>query len=482
MLQPAINNTFIKRRYQEVRRSYSINYDKLLEYPITIIYGNAGTGKTFQLSKYYKKNTKKSLYISFFEFEKIREENIDKNIDVVILDSLDQLHIKYLKKDFDSILIEFIKKCKEINPEIKFIFSSRTHLVGEISENLALEFGYINTLDISYNFSHQEFKNVITHNVSVILGEPASGKTFQLKNYSKNNPNTHLVELVTIKYENEIKNTTEIVLLDSIDEALINHKSFKTLNAELINYIKACKKINPKVKFVISCRALEWKEYFAKALENIENDMKIYNIIALDIEDINQLLIAKKIFQEEFWEFIKENQIEAFLKNIMVLFHIVNKFTVYRSSSFSYIDIYKDIIKEHISKKGEDREDIIWDDPIDKYILIASSLATYMILNRVQYLELDNLPILADELYQINSFPVIASDIKKVLSTTLFETKGHRIDFYHKSIKEYLTANFIYKKNLDMIEVKALFSHNLRFYEEFEEIIIYLTNLNSNLF
>lgn len=43
-------------------------------------------------------------------------------------------------------------------------------------------------------------------------------------------------------------------------------------------------------------------------------------------------------------------------------------------------------------------------------------------------------------------------------------------------------AYFINEKELDIKTIKELFSHELRFYEEFEEVIIYLTNLNSDLF
>ncbi len=462
---------------------HTLNFDKLLQNHITILWGNPGIGKTFQLKNYHQKHKNKSLYIHFTDFATKIKENLDVSIDVVLLDSLDELLGQYSQEDIAGMLIKYIQKCTKINTKIKFIFSSRAGSYITIAKELALRFNDLHIIEFpSYNPSKQTFENIINHRISVIIGEPASGKTFQLREYAKDNQKSYFVELVTIEDEIEIQKNIDIVLLDSIDEALIDYSNFKKLNSKLVKYINLCRSVNPQVKFVISCRALEWKEYFAQALENIDDDMKIYDILPLDEKDVNELLTNRKISQEEFWEFIKENHIEALLKNIMVLFHIVNKFTVYKKSSLSYIDIYKDIIKEHISKKGEDREDIIWDDPIDKYILIASSLASYMILNRVQYIELDHLPILADELYQINSVPVIASDIKKVLSTTLFERKGDRVDFYHKSIKEYLTANFVYQKNLDMVEVKDLFSHNLRFYEEFEEIIIYLTNLSSVFF
>jgi DNA transposition AAA+ family ATPase len=98
------------------------------------------------------------------------------------------------------------------------------------------------------NFIPRKFKNIETNeivdfeavvkssNISVILGEPASGKTFQLKNYKENNENSEIFLLKLLsKYEN-IKNN-DIILLDSIDEALLKNKDDDELILDLTTFV-----------------------------------------------------------------------------------------------------------------------------------------------------------------------------------------------------------------------------------------------------
>ena len=46
-------NIFIPRNYSIVEGEYSLDFDILLKKLITIISGDAGVGKTYQLKKYY---------------------------------------------------------------------------------------------------------------------------------------------------------------------------------------------------------------------------------------------------------------------------------------------------------------------------------------------------------------------------------------------------------------------------------------------
>jgi len=86
----------------------------------------------------------------------------------------------------------------------------------------------------NYTISFNEIIN--NSNISVILGEPASGKTFQLKNYKENNENSEIFLLKLLsKYEN-IKNN-DIILLDSIDEALLKNKDDDELILDLTTFV-----------------------------------------------------------------------------------------------------------------------------------------------------------------------------------------------------------------------------------------------------
>lgn len=329
------------------------------------------------------------------------------------------------------------------------------------------------------------FDSLLNNNISVILGEPASGKTHQLKQFEKeNSDDAHFVELVNIESENNLESiqNKKYILLDSIDEALrVNNINSKQLQKKLTTYIQECQKINPEIKFVITCRQFEWREYFNDELKKLDKELIVYQILDLEKDDIDELLKRNKINQDEFWKYISDNFLDSLLKNILIVKSIIKNYNEYKTKAITYIDIYIDIIKQQLSIKGKNRDDTLSKD-LAKDINISSSLATYMILNRKATISIDNLSVLADELYKIDNKSISFDELNVVLSTALFKTSSKEFDFSHTSIKEFLMAYFINEKKLDIKTIKELFSHELRFYEEFEEVIIYLTNLNSDLF
>jgi hypothetical protein len=340
------------------------------------------------------------------------------------------------------------------------------------------------------SFIPRKFKNIETNeivdfeavvkssDISVILGEPASGKTYQLKEYEKNSDSNYFIELINIEDEDEVEvEDIYCILLDSIDEALTDYKSPKKLQSKLSKFIKKAKKVNPNIKFVITCRYLEWKKYFEKKLKELNKSLNVYEIVALSNKEINNLL--KEEDREDFWNFINSNHLESLLKNIMIIFHLVQKFRDYNNNS-NYVDIYEKIVKEYITKIGEYREEDDTDRDLNELVLIASSLATYMMLNSIS--SISSSKKTASECYQIDGKSIVADDLTAVLKTALFEKKGEEFNFFHKSIQEYLTAYFINYKKLNTKIIKKIFVHDLRFYEEFEEVIIYLTNIQPTLF
>jgi hypothetical protein len=330
-----------------------------------------------------------------------------------------------------------------------------------------------------------EFENLLKNNISVILGEPASGKTEQLKQFEKeNSDDAHFVELVNIESENNLESiqNKKYILLDSIDEALrVNNINFKQLQNKLTAYIQKCQKMNSEIKFVITCRQFEWKEYFSDELKKLDKELIVYQILDLEKDDIDELLMQNGINQDEFWKYISDNFLDSLLKNILIVQSIIKNYNEYKTKAITYIDIYIDIIKQQLSIKGKDREDTLSKD-VAKDINISSSLATYMILNRKATILVDNISVVVDELYKIDNKSISFDELNVVLPTALFKKNSNEFDFSHTSIKEFLMAYFINEKKLDIKTIKELFSHELRFYEEFEEVIIYLTNLNSDLF
>jgi len=318
----------------------------------------------------------------------------------------------------------------------------------------------------------------------VILGEAGSGKTFQLKRYEElNKNNVKFVELIGINDMEEIKSTTDIVLIDSIDEALLEVTSKKILKGKLVKYIQNCKKINPEVKFIITCRFLEWKEEFESKLKDIDDSLKILEIKDLSKEDINKIIDLEGKARKEFWEFIEENYLLILLKNILMVKSLVLNYEEYRDKKLKYTDIYQEIIKNHISiETDNERKKRVKTIPLEKLIKIASSVASYMSLNRKNSLLGLNLSILADGIYKSKDYEVKAEDLEILFDTGLFVEKNGEFKFFHKSTQEYLTAKFIVDKKLSMGKIKEIFAHKGGIYERFQEIIIYLTNIEPQFF
>ncbi len=319
--------------------------------------------------------------------------------------------------------------------------------------------------------------------ISIILGEPASGKTYQLKYFDENSDSTKFVELMFIEDEEDILDTTKYILIDSIDEALSKNDSDKTTKNNLIKYIKKSLEINPIVKFVITCRNLEWKEIFEKSLKEIDKDIQIYHIQELSKEDINGLLVEKNIEEKDFWDFINQNFLDELLKNVLMIINIIDNFETYKSKSLKYFEIYEEIIKNHLLAKtnNERCNQLLKMSPIEMK-LISSTLAIYFTLNHSRVIDASDLNMLASELYKINNIDITGEKLSIVLDSALFSGNRNKIRFFHKSIQEYLSAYFVIEKKLDIKTIKDLFSHSLGFYEEFEEVIIYLTNIEKRFF
>jgi hypothetical protein len=347
--------------------------------------------------------------------------------------------------------------------------------------NDIVDFSSISKIHMKMPLGGTGFENVHQSIIAIILGEPASGKTYQLHEYNKQNQESKLLVLSTLRATDTIDNAIEVVLIDSIDEALTNNNR-KSLARDLVEFIARCKKINKNVRFVITCRHLEWDKYFKQELQTIDKELREYEILPLDKTDINILLKIKEINEELFWQFIEENFLEQMLGNIIIVEHLLETFDNHKKESVNYTTIYNEIVKKNLIKKGEDREPFTKDIPLDRMILIASSIFTYMLLNNKQSISKSDLEIVASELYKVEDTPITYSELAIVLNTEVFKKVDDGFTFTHKTIQEYLTAYFINSKNFDINSIEKLLAHESRFLENYEEVVIYLTNMESKLF
>lgn len=345
-----------------------------------------------------------------------------------------------------------------------------------------------------YNFVKRKFRNLLTDDnidfddisknhttIAIILGEPASGKTYQLKEYDKQNPESQFFTLSILRATDTINNSIKIVLIDSIDEALTSNNR-KSLARDLVEFIERCKEVNKQVHFIITCRHLEWDMYFKQELKTIDKELREYELLPLDKTDINILLKSKATDEKIFWKFIEENFLEQILGNIIIVNHLLETFDTYKKESINYTTIYNDIVKKSLIKKGDDRESFTKDISLERMILITSSVFTYMLFNDKDSLLESDLEIITSELYKVEDTSITYNELILVLNTEIFKKTDNKFTFSHKTMQEYLVAYFINSKEFEIAIIKKLLAYESRFLEKYEEVIIYLTNMNSNLF
>lgn len=330
------------------------------------------------------------------------------------------------------------------------------------------------------------FEDIVNTKISIILGEPASGKTYQFKQYQKENKVSAInVDLVNINdfHIETISSNIKVILFDSIDEALETSR-YNQITSKIKNIRNAIKDKNLNINILISCRYFDWKEYYEEAIKINENDeIKIYYIHDLEKNNINKLLEINTINQDEFWEWIKSNNLDGVLRNILLLTNILKNFDFYKNKTQS-INLYEKIILDSLSTKGEGRElnEKFKTLGSEYKLAILSSLATYMSLNHKSWIDKNKLDTLDYDLYKIKEVEFNQQKIETLLASSLFKNEAEKISFNHKAFQEFLSAYFLNLKNIDFETIKNIFGNKYGFYNEYEEIITYLSELNDNLF
>ena len=99
-------------------------------------------------------------------------KNIEKDIDVVLIDSIFEFQAMEKEKDIVNKLITYIIQSININPKIRFIIATRpTNEVEYFVEKLSID--EVQTIQINPVPSGKTFEDIIQNDITVILGEPA---------------------------------------------------------------------------------------------------------------------------------------------------------------------------------------------------------------------------------------------------------------------------------------------------------------------
>ncbi|CAC9621584.1 hypothetical protein [uncultured Gammaproteobacteria bacterium] len=313
-----------------------------------------------------------------------------------------------------------------------------------------------------------------TNNILVILGSAGSGKTSILKKFF--DENVDVAEFFTVKkflkLDIKIFDSTKILLLDGLDEyrSVEHDKTFVT--EALANKLD---EINQDIKVVISCREMDWYGNDTKSLKNtLGKNVDLYQILPLNY---GQKIALSKLFKVVNPEnFIEKCGQYGFLENPQMLKMLVKTCNVSSKVITTKSGLYKKFINHSLESNEEytrNESNLIDESDIYKY---AGYIAFYAIFCNVDKFD----EAFIDEI--VDSQKGYSRDkIQKTLFTKLFNEKN----FAHRTIAEFLLAQFIFneKFSTDIMKhrIKSLFLSNGQVPTELKGTFSWLCSLSSDL-
>jgi len=312
------------------------------------------------------------------------------------------------------------------------------------------------------------------HNIIVVLGSPGSGKTSLLKKYESQTLDTQFLKVNSfIKFNDQIKQQTKVLLLDGLDEyrSVTNNKTF--VMSELGNKINALNDI----KIVISCRLLDWygETDQASLKEQVNQKAKVYSVLSLDISQ--QKALAELLGITEIYTFLKKFSSYGFLDNPQMFTMVAELFKDNPNNILeSKKALYETFIKKareqnHIHKKASTKK--LEPKEILKY---TGYLAFYYMFSSIDVFDEDFIDEICDSEKGYGK-----EDLESALKTTLFDNKS----FIHRTIAEFSLAYFLLNHKLKNSKIskgriKTLFVKNDRVPTELRSVYAWICSLSED--
>ncbi len=312
---------------------------------------------------------------------------------------------------------------------------------------------------------------IAQNNIIVILGAPGSGKTSILKKYQSENKNVQLLKVKSfIKFDNQIDEKTEILLLDGLDEyrSTTNDKTF--VMSEIGNKINKLSNL----KIVISCRSLDWYgETDQDALkEQINQKAEVYSILPLDYEQ--QRVLANMSNIEDVDTFTKKFSSYGFLENPQMFKMVAELFKenpdgILESKKTLYETFIKNAREQNLTHKSATAKQL---EP-NEILKYTGYLASYYMFSSIDEFNENILDNICS-----NEKGYRREDLEATLRTTLFDDRR----FIHRTIAEFSLAYFLvnYKLNDTAISknrIKSLFVKDGKIPTELRSVYAWVCSL-----
>jgi len=179
----------MERKLSPTNDTLSNNIDK---FRITVILGEVDAGKTILLNEFYENHKDITIYKSMMALTK--KDTIDSTIQFILLDALDEALYQKEEEEVFENLLDFIRRCRDINNHIKFVISCRNAIWNnEFEEQLQ-------KIDTQYQELQQDIANLPEHK-KILLGfigydngleEDRSIKIYDLEPLSEDEINLYL--------------------------------------------------------------------------------------------------------------------------------------------------------------------------------------------------------------------------------------------------------------------------------------------------
>lgn len=296
------------------------------------------------------------------------------------------------------------------------------------------------TLKEYRNDKEYTLKTALDENDFVImLGNPGSGKTTLLKHFAKGS-NAALYNVRDFLYESGIASNIgkkSYLLIDGFDELRSSSNDKYEPLYKIRNIINDIRRVNSKIKIVLSCRSVDW--YDNEDMQVINRDditPVVFHIQPLSSKE--RINLTKLHLGKTSIAFLEKIGSYLILDNPQILTMFLESFKDARKNSFPKTkkEIYEKFIEtsREKNKKRLKSSSVLSVDEIYKY---AGYLAYYNIFAGMNQIDEENILEIADE---SKGFP--QRKLKETLNTNLFR-KESSSTFIHRTIAEFLCAKFL---------------------------------------